>query len=140
MQASTDLYYDGYKPGIQDTHAIQMQEEMVRNVLNYLYTMIVYMLAVSLILTAGSRIRRFLDAFDDVNELDLGEQSTSSLYSGDQKDNSTRKNPIKKSGVKGKSVDESASYMTSEFSSFLERVLVFLARQHLHDGETSGDH
>ena len=134
MQASTDLYYDGYKPGTLDTHAIQMQEEMVRNVLNYLYTMIVYMLAVSLVLTAGSRIRRFLDAFDDVNELDLGEQSTS-LYSGDQKDNSTRRNPIKRSGVKGKTVDESASYMTSEFSSFLERVLVFLARQHLHDGE-----
>ena len=30
------------------------------------------MLSVSLILTAGSRIRRFLDAFDDLQELGLG--------------------------------------------------------------------
>lgn len=108
-----------------------MQEEMVRNVLNYLYTMIVYMLAVSLILTAGSRIRRFLDAFDDVNELDLGEQTTNNLFSamGDsaQKENSTRKNSTKKSGVKGKIADENTQWMT-EISSFLERVLVFMAR------------
>ena len=54
---------------------------MVKSVLNYLYTMIVYMLAVSLILTAGSRIRRFLDAFDDVNELNLGEQANNYLFS-----------------------------------------------------------
>jgi hypothetical protein len=65
-----------------------MQEEMVRNVLNYLYTMIVYMLAVSLVLTAGSRIRRFLDAFDDVNELDLGEQAKTCTGDSAQKDNS----------------------------------------------------
>jgi hypothetical protein len=107
-----------------------MQEEMVRNVLNYLYTMIVYMLAVSLILTAGSRIRRFLDAFDDVNELDLGEHTTNNLFSamGDgHKDNSTRKTPTKKTVVKGKNVDESAQWM-NEISSFLERVLVFMAR------------
>jgi hypothetical protein len=45
---------------------------MVQNVLNYLYTVVVYMLSVSLILTAGSRIRRFLDAFDDLQELGLG--------------------------------------------------------------------
>lgn len=57
-----------------------MQEEMVKNVLNYLYTIIVYMLAVSLILTAGSRIRRFLDAFDDLSELGLGEQTSNSSY------------------------------------------------------------
>jgi len=44
---------------------------MVQNVLNYLYTVVVYMLSVSLILTAGSRIRRFLDAFDDLQELGL---------------------------------------------------------------------
>ena len=108
-----------------------MQEEMVRNVLNYLYTMIVYMLAVSLILTAGSRIRRFLDAFDDVNELDLGEHTSNNLFFGmgetGSKDNSTRKNSTKKSGVKGKNVDDSAQWM-NEISSFLERVLVFMAR------------
>jgi hypothetical protein len=46
-----------------------LQEEMVKNVLNYLYTVIVCLLALSLILTAGSRIHRFLDAFEDLNDL-----------------------------------------------------------------------
>ena len=52
---------------------------MVKNVLNYLYTVIVYMLSVSLILTAGSRIRRFLDAFDDLQELGLRKDETTVL-------------------------------------------------------------
>jgi len=86
-----------------------MQEEMVKNVLNYLYTVIVYMLAVSLILTAGSRIRRFLDAFDDLNELDLGEKASNYLFSAINengiRDMATRKNGVKK-GNKAKNVDE----------------------------------
>jgi hypothetical protein len=36
-------------------------------------------------------------------------------------------------------VDESAPYMNAEFSSFLERVLIFLARQHLHQDEAEGE-
>lgn len=39
--------------------------------------MIVYMLSVSLILTAGNRIRRFLDAFDDLQELGLTDEASS---------------------------------------------------------------
>ena len=51
----------------------QLQEEMVRHVLNYLYTVIVCLLALSLVLTAGSRVHRFLDAFDDLSDLGLSQ-------------------------------------------------------------------
>jgi len=37
------------------------------------------MLSVSLILTAGSRIRRFLDAFDDLQELGLSKEDSSAV-------------------------------------------------------------
>ena len=63
---------------------------MVKNVLNYLYTVIVCLLALSLILTAGSRIHRFLDAFDDLNDLGLSQDETVTF------ENSTKKSTKRK--------------------------------------------
>ena len=67
---------------------------MVQNVLNYLYTVVVYMLSVSLILTAGSRIRRFLDAFDDLQELGLSKDDLIQTNQ-ENKDLPMRSNPSK---------------------------------------------
>ena len=68
---------------------------MVKNVLNYLYTVIVCLLALSLILTAGSRIHRFLDAFDDLNDLGLAQDDEGDSNVSTMLD-SNSKTPIKR--------------------------------------------
>jgi hypothetical protein len=64
---------------------------MVKNVLNYLYTCIVCLLALSLVLTAGSRIHRFLDAFDDIDDLGLSQDEDPEVNASSTFDSSVKK-------------------------------------------------